>query len=127
MVRSSLILAAALAAVLAMPGLSAAQERNPEADAIAERTMQARVPGPMTMVGTLSEVQRMGRRIVLDTMHGEETIDVRSDAQIYMGNEALTGTQLADHVGARVTVSYEQVVDMKLASSLILREADQTN
>ena len=83
MVRRSLILAAALAAVLASSSPSVAQERNPEADAIAARTMQARVPGPMTTVGTLAEVAMNGRRIVLRTPDGEETtVDVRSDAQI---------------------------------------------
>jgi len=125
MVRSALTIAAALAAVLAASTPALAQERNPEADAIAERTMQARVPGPMTIVGTLAGVEMNGRRIVLRTPDGEETtVDVRSDAQIFMGAETLTLMQLAEHLDARVTASYTDVVGMRLASSLILREPD---
>jgi hypothetical protein len=121
MVRGSFTVAVAVA-VLAVSIPAFAQTPNPAAEELVARTLYARTPGPSTIVGTLTEVH--GRRIVLETPDGEETIHVRGNAQIYMGSEPLTVEQMAGQLGARVTAAYEDVVGMKMTSSVILHEAD---
>ena len=121
MACKSSIVAAALG-VLAVSMPTFAQVPNPAAEELVARTLQARIPGPSTLVGSLAEVA--GRRLVLETPDGEQAIHVRKNARIYLGSERLTVEQLAEHLGARVTISYEDVMGTRMTSSVILHEAD---
>jgi hypothetical protein len=117
---------AAVAAVVALSGAAFAGQTKPAKTAVAKPAANAAVAKPakapkstvITTTGTLSKFDAASNTLTVTTPKGDSTFMVDSSASVTANGKKVMASDLASHVGHKVTVRYTETGGQKTAQSV---------